>query len=274
VKDTRPRLIEAGIDKDLAKRARKLAVVPPDAFEGGVDYWRSSFLEAGIDKDMADRARKLAAVPDEKFEGGVSHWRGKFKGVRLTSSGLQGAIRKVASGEIVMLSPGDAETPVTEDTVEPQPPASAPSHARPALPLHERLAGKPASWCMEILAGDEQPAPSWQEEVTHIVRCRAKAATATPISPEELNAARETAVTATWAAIEAVNHLLDLGGCPDPCDVDMIKKWPRWIVRRRARNRQLEDMVREVEQRVTPAALKDPDNPFWTAMQRPRVRRN
>ncbi|MBM3545275.1 MAG: hypothetical protein FJX44_12425 [Alphaproteobacteria bacterium] len=35
--------------------------------------------EAGIDKNLADRARKLAAVPEEEFEEKVSGWRGRVE---------------------------------------------------------------------------------------------------------------------------------------------------------------------------------------------------
>jgi N6-adenosine-specific RNA methylase IME4 len=39
----------------------------------------SSFSEMGIDKHLADRARKLAAIPDDKFEGMVGEWRDKIE---------------------------------------------------------------------------------------------------------------------------------------------------------------------------------------------------
>lgn len=40
---------------------------------------RPTLAEAGIDKNLADRARKLAAIPEEKFEGMVSGWRGRVE---------------------------------------------------------------------------------------------------------------------------------------------------------------------------------------------------
>ncbi len=36
---------------------------------------RPTLAEAGIDKNLADRARKYAAVPEEQFEAVVSDWR-------------------------------------------------------------------------------------------------------------------------------------------------------------------------------------------------------
>jgi N6-adenosine-specific RNA methylase IME4 len=44
---------------------------PPDA--------RPTLAEAGIDKHLADRARKLAAVPQEQFENMVGEWRGRVQ---------------------------------------------------------------------------------------------------------------------------------------------------------------------------------------------------
>src|SRR5438309_2115120 len=38
--DIRPTLANAGIDKHLADRARKLAALPPDAFEAKVSDWQ------------------------------------------------------------------------------------------------------------------------------------------------------------------------------------------------------------------------------------------
>ena len=40
---------------------------------------RPSLAEAGIDKHLADRARKLAAVPAAEFEGMVGEWRGRVQ---------------------------------------------------------------------------------------------------------------------------------------------------------------------------------------------------
>jgi len=44
--------------------------------------------EAGIDKHLADRARKMAAVPEEKFEAALGEWREKVQEetARVTSS--------------------------------------------------------------------------------------------------------------------------------------------------------------------------------------------
>ena len=44
VLDTRPTLSNVGIDKNLANRARKLASVPEDEFEGMIGEWRRSDL--------------------------------------------------------------------------------------------------------------------------------------------------------------------------------------------------------------------------------------
>jgi hypothetical protein len=35
----------------------------------------ATLAEAGIDKNLADRARKLAAVPEKKFETMLGDWR-------------------------------------------------------------------------------------------------------------------------------------------------------------------------------------------------------
>jgi len=39
----------------------------------------ASLAEAGIDKHLADRARKLAAIPADEFDGIVSDWRGRVE---------------------------------------------------------------------------------------------------------------------------------------------------------------------------------------------------
>ncbi|MHA6686886.1 hypothetical protein [Mesorhizobium sp. A556] len=36
-----------------------------------------TLAEAGIDKNLADRARKFAAIPDDEFDGIVGDWREK-----------------------------------------------------------------------------------------------------------------------------------------------------------------------------------------------------
>lgn len=41
---------------------------------------RPTLAEAGIDKHLADRARKLAAVPDDRFEGLLDNWRERAAG--------------------------------------------------------------------------------------------------------------------------------------------------------------------------------------------------
>ena len=47
-----------------------------------------TLAEAGIDKNLADRARKMAAVPEEKFEAALGEWREKVQEetARVTSS--------------------------------------------------------------------------------------------------------------------------------------------------------------------------------------------
>jgi phage N-6-adenine-methyltransferase len=45
-RDTRPTLDEAGIDKHLADRARKLAKMPDETFEAVIDVWRESSTNA------------------------------------------------------------------------------------------------------------------------------------------------------------------------------------------------------------------------------------
>jgi hypothetical protein len=44
-------------------------------FENNPVLDKPSLAEAGIDKNLADRARKMAAVPSEEFEAEVSGWR-------------------------------------------------------------------------------------------------------------------------------------------------------------------------------------------------------
>ena len=47
-----------------------------------------TLADAGIDKNLADRARKMAAVPEEKFEAALGEWREKVQEetARVTSS--------------------------------------------------------------------------------------------------------------------------------------------------------------------------------------------
>lgn len=49
---------------------------------------RPTLAQAGIDKNLADRARKMAAVPEEKFEAALGEWREKVQEetARVTSS--------------------------------------------------------------------------------------------------------------------------------------------------------------------------------------------
>jgi phage N-6-adenine-methyltransferase len=49
---------------------------------------RPTLADAGIDKHLADRARKMAAVPEEKFEAALGEWREKVQEetARVTSS--------------------------------------------------------------------------------------------------------------------------------------------------------------------------------------------
>ena len=57
--DALPTLAEAGIDKDLAKRARKLAAIPSETFEALVADWRAASWHAG-DRLSIDLIRSAA----------------------------------------------------------------------------------------------------------------------------------------------------------------------------------------------------------------------
>lgn len=39
----------------------------------------ATLAEAGIDKNLADRARKLAAIPATEFDGIVTEWRDRIE---------------------------------------------------------------------------------------------------------------------------------------------------------------------------------------------------
>ena len=52
-----------GLNKGAATRVSEKPTSPP------------TLAEAGIDKNLANRARKIAAVPEKKFEGMIGEWR-------------------------------------------------------------------------------------------------------------------------------------------------------------------------------------------------------
>lgn len=74
-----PSLADAGIDKHLADRARKIAAVPEKQFEGMVSEWRRkvntenervtvSLIKLGSQLDKRDAMKKNPVIPDGKFE--------------------------------------------------------------------------------------------------------------------------------------------------------------------------------------------------------------
>jgi ParB family chromosome partitioning protein len=69
VKDPRPTLAEAGIDKHLADRARKLASLPPAKFEAAVTEWRADHT-ARADKVTLE----ILAPPHVTHNSGEIEW--------------------------------------------------------------------------------------------------------------------------------------------------------------------------------------------------------
>ena len=73
-----------------------------------------TLAEAGIDKNLANRARELAAVPDDEFEGLLSDWREKVSeetekvSVKLVAAGRREKKRREAHKQLIEL---DARTP-------------------------------------------------------------------------------------------------------------------------------------------------------------------
>lgn len=62
---------------------------------------KPTLTEAGIDKNLADRARKLAAIPAAEFNGIVSDWRGRVEeeNERVTGSLLKAGEKRLSRDE-------------------------------------------------------------------------------------------------------------------------------------------------------------------------------
>ena len=68
-RDTRPTLAEAGIDKHLADRARKLAAVPASEFESDLNEWRGRGEQTG--GVMEDRQKTVNRDDDGRLRTGA-----------------------------------------------------------------------------------------------------------------------------------------------------------------------------------------------------------
>lgn len=65
---------EAGLMANGGDAAKARVEEKPELFEAKI-----TLAEAGIDKNLADRARKFAAIPEKEFNGIVSDWRDKVE---------------------------------------------------------------------------------------------------------------------------------------------------------------------------------------------------
>jgi hypothetical protein len=71
-----------GLNKGAATRVAEKPASPP------------TLAEAGIDKNLADRARKLAAIPEEEFNGIVGEWK-----ERVEAENARVTVNLLAAGE-------------------------------------------------------------------------------------------------------------------------------------------------------------------------------
>lgn len=69
---------------------------------------KPTLAEAGIDKNLADRARKMAAVPEEKFEAALGEWRERVadETMRVTSNLLLAGERAQAKAAPISKTEG------------------------------------------------------------------------------------------------------------------------------------------------------------------------
>lgn len=90
-----------GLNRGRAGRA-------PIAVDGDDRDTRPKLSDVGVSKDLSSRAQKLAAVPEEEFESEVGEWRERVKaeGERVTT-------RLASAGDRAIKEQADAYTPET-----------------------------------------------------------------------------------------------------------------------------------------------------------------
>lgn len=75
-----------------------------------------TLAEAGVDKHLADRARKMAAVPEPQFEAAIGEWRGRVadETMRVTSNLLLAGERAAMKDQPVVVPTGRYSTIVID----------------------------------------------------------------------------------------------------------------------------------------------------------------
>lgn len=121
-KDPRPTLAEAGIDKHLADRARKLAAVQPDKFEDMLADWHervshetervtTNLLREG-ERQQKKQARKAPPLPSGKYRLLYADPPWRYEHIETESRAIENQYPTMSLGEICAL-----DVPAADDAV-------------------------------------------------------------------------------------------------------------------------------------------------------------